>query len=88
MKKTITQHMLDYVKQCGPVSYTELNMEYYFLQGGRDYDPVKDRGGSYPHHHASLRSQRVRRGDNTQWQWIDMNDDGKYIYRSFKRRVI
>ena len=93
MKKTmtrqsgaVTRHMLDYVRDNGPVSYTDLNMEYYFYQGGRDYDPVRDRGGSYSHHHGQLqtrKSRRIKASPLVVSEWIEKTRDGKYRYRYY-----
>ena len=75
MSKSITEQILQHVKVHGPCSYTELNKVYksigygfIFPQEGFndmhnaiEYSPVEDRGGSYSHHHASLRTPKRRR---------------------------
>jgi hypothetical protein len=59
----ITAQILQHVKMNGPCSYTELNKLYKEIQYGYpvNYDSVRDRGGSYPHHHASLTTPRKRK---------------------------
>ena len=59
----ITAQILQYVKMNGPCSYTELNKLYKEIQYGYPvvYDSIRDRGGSYPHHHVSLTQPRKRR---------------------------
>ena len=68
----ITTSILDFVENMGTATYTDMNKYYIFLQTGRntleEYDPVEDRGGSFPHHFQQLRTTRKRMFDGkTRW---------------------
>ena len=105
MSKSITEQILQHVKVHGPCSYTELNKVYQAISYGFifpeegfndmhnaiNYDPVEDRGGSYPHHHASLRTPKRRHysgkieflvkapGHNGKYHYCD---NTRYLYTS------
>tara|TARA_R110001583_G_scaffold24369_1_gene88980 strand:- start:5072 stop:5380 length:309 start_codon:yes stop_codon:yes gene_type:complete len=82
----ITQKLFEYVKLNQPCSYTELNKYYQFVCTGRntleDWDPVKDRGGSFSHHFVNMRNKSKRNysgkieyliKDSDGWWMLDWN---------------
>ena len=94
----ITQYMLCFVKENPGCTYTDMNKFYLcFIGGLENYDPVRDRGGSFPHHYQSLVSMKKRRFSkevenhfelqNVMEQWIEKEDDGTYKYYERKRTL-
>ena len=87
----ITQLILQFVKENPNCTYTDMNKFYIcFINGQTSYDPIRDRGGSFSKHLASLTSMKVRRfsedvredlglGDVAE-QWLEKEDDGTYTY--------
>ena len=94
----ITQLILKFVKENPNCTYTDMNKFYVcFIGGSMMYDPVRDRGGSFSKHLASLTSMKVRRFDedvredldlgNVMEQSLEKEDDGTYKYYERKRTL-
>ena len=94
----ITQLILKFVKENPNCTYTDMNKFYVcFINGQMMYDPIRDRGGSFSKHLASLTSMKVRRFDedvredldlgNVMEQWLEKEDDGTYKYYERKRTL-
>lgn len=92
----ITTSILDFVENMETATWTDMNKYYIHLQTGRntleDYDPVQDRGGSFPHHFQQLRTPRKRLFDGkTRWlepvtktEVCDSNEYYKTKYIGYK----
>ena len=87
----ITQLLLMFVKENPNCTYTDMNKFYVcFINGQMMYDPVRDRGGSFSKHLASLTSMKTRRFSedvredlglgNVAEQWLEKEADGTYTY--------
>ena len=94
----ITQLILKFVKENPNCTYTDMNKFYVcFIGKQMMYDPIRDRGGSFSKHLASLTSMKVRRFDedvredldlgNVMEQWLEKEDDGTYKYYERKRTL-
>ena len=79
----IIRALLDFVKQSGPCTWTEMSMEYHYLFSNMEYHPVNHRGGSFSSgHYRSLMTPRRRRIGNGDYEYIRKGDDGLYRYHT------
>ena len=79
----IIRALLDFVKQSGPCTWTEMSMEYHYLFTNMEYHPVNHRGGSFSSgHYRSLMTPRRRRIGNGNYEYIRKGDDGLYRYHT------
>ena len=79
----IIRALLDFVKQSGPCTWTEMSMEYHYLFTNMEYHPVNHRGGSFSSgHYRSLMTPRRRRIGNCNYEYIRKGDDGLYRYHT------
>ena len=74
----ITNSILDYVEYLGEASFTDMNKFYHQnTQFSSNYDPIKNRGGSFCHHLVSLRQPRRRAFDGRS-RWLVKQLNGKW----------
>ena len=79
----IIRALLDFVKQTGPCTWTELSMEYHYLFSNMEYHPVNHRGGSFASgHYRSLMTPRRRLIGNGDYEYIRKGQDGLYRYHT------
>ena len=79
----IIRALLDFVKQSGPCTWTEMSMEYHYLFTNMEYHPVNHRGGSFSSgHYRSLMTPRRRRIGNGDYEYIRKGQDGLYRYHT------
>ena len=79
----IIRALLDFVKQTGPCTWTEMSMEYHYLFTNMEYHPVNHRGGSFSSgHYRSLMTPRRRRIGNGNYEYIRKGSDGLYRYHT------
>ena len=79
----IIRALLDFVKQSGPCTWTEMSMEYHYLFTNMEYHPVNHRGGSFSSgHYRSLMTPRRRRIGNGNYEYIRKGSDGLYRYHT------
>ena len=79
----IIRALLDFVKQTGPCTWTEMSMEYHYLFSNMEYHPVNHRGGSFSSgHYRSLMTPRRRLIGNGDYEYIRKGQDGLYRYHT------
>ncbi len=79
----IIRALLDFVKQSGPCTWTEMSMEYHYLFTNMEYHPVNHRGGSFSSgHYRSLMTPRRRLIGNGDYEYIRKGKDGLYRYHT------
>jgi len=75
--------LFEYVEFHEPCSYTELNKYYQYISKGKnileDWDPVRDRGGSFSHHFQSMRNKSRRNYSGKVEYLVKQNTGGKYL---------
>jgi hypothetical protein len=74
----ITASILDFVEFLGEATFTEMNKFYLKdIQGYKEYDPVRNRGGSFCHHLTSLKEPRKRMFDG-RYRYLVKQSNGKW----------
>ena len=74
----ITKLILDYVEYLGEATFTEMNKFYHQnTRFSSNYDPIKNRGGSFCHHLVSLKEPRKRMFDG-RYRYLVKQSNGKW----------
>tara|TARA_R100000234_G_C4952432_1_gene157963 strand:- start:422 stop:718 length:297 start_codon:yes stop_codon:yes gene_type:complete len=84
----ITSSILDYVEFLGEATFTEMNRFYHQdIHEYKEYDPVKNRGGSFCHHLKSLKEPRKRVFDG-RYRWLVKKDNGKWAVKEVHKMFL
>ena len=74
----ITTSILDFVQFLGEATFTEMNKFYHEdIHGYMNYDPVRNRGGSFCHHLTNLKKPCKRVFDG-KYRYLVKQSNGKW----------